>query len=61
MFVWHSCYLALGEVDRAMIHFKECLSSMPKGNQDAKILTEASDGLEKAQVALDLVIASSIL
>lgn len=61
MFALHSCYLALGEIDRAMIHYKECLSSMPKGSPDAKILTEASDGLEKAQVALDLVIVSSFL
>ncbi|XP_074585999.1 uncharacterized protein LOC141841714 isoform X1 [Curcuma longa] len=50
-----NCYLALGEIDRAMIHFKECLSSMPKGSPDAKILTEASDGLEKAQHVADHV------
>lgn len=34
---------------------------MHEGSPDAKILTEATDGLAKAQVALDLVTVLNIL
>lgn len=56
IFPWYSCHLALGEIDEAMKYFKKCLLSERDGNLDQKILIEASDGLQKAQVALNLLL-----
>ncbi|CAK9187687.1 unnamed protein product [Ilex paraguariensis] len=44
-----NCYLALGEVENASLHFMKCLQSGPDVCVDRKLLLEASEGLEKAQ------------
>ncbi|KAG8370996.1 hypothetical protein BUALT_Bualt13G0041200 [Buddleja alternifolia] len=44
-----SCYLALGEVENATLHFMKCLQAGPDVCVDRKLLVEASEGLEKAK------------
>ncbi|KAA8549812.1 hypothetical protein F0562_001496 [Nyssa sinensis] len=44
-----SCYLALGDVEGASLHFEKCLQSGSDICVDRKILVEASEGLQKAQ------------
>lgn len=44
-----SCYLTLGEVENATLHFMKCLQAGPDVCADRKILVEASEGLEKAK------------
>uniref|UniRef100_A0A5B7BJ91 J domain-containing protein n=1 Tax=Davidia involucrata TaxID=16924 RepID=A0A5B7BJ91_DAVIN len=44
-----SCYLALGDVEDASLHFKKCLQSGSDICVDRKLLVEASEGLQKAQ------------
>ncbi|KAI3461136.1 hypothetical protein Pfo_017799 [Paulownia fortunei] len=44
-----SCYLALGEVENATVHFMKCLQAGPDVCVDRKLLIEASEGLEKAK------------
>ncbi|PIN17694.1 hypothetical protein CDL12_09639 [Handroanthus impetiginosus] len=46
-----SCYLALGEVEDATLHFMKCLQVGPDASVDGKLLVEASEGLEKAKNA----------
>ncbi|XP_042373503.1 uncharacterized protein LOC121967390 isoform X2 [Zingiber officinale] len=48
-----SCHLTLGEVDEAIKFFNDCLLSKHDGNLDEKILTQSSDGLQKAQQVAD--------
>lgn len=47
-----SCYLALGEVEEALQHFKKCLQPGSDVCVDRKIMVEASEGVQKAQVNL---------
>ncbi|THU47440.1 hypothetical protein C4D60_Mb09t15540 [Musa balbisiana] len=47
--VGDGCHLALGEIEDALKHFKNCLQSNNEGSLDHKILVEASDGLLKTQ------------
>ncbi|KAL3850149.1 hypothetical protein ACJIZ3_012031 [Penstemon smallii] len=44
-----SCYLALGDVENATLHFMKCLQAGSDICADRKLLIEASEGLEKAQ------------
>lgn len=44
-----NCYLALGEIEDALRHFKKCLQTACDVSLDQKIRTEAVDGLQKAQ------------
>ncbi|KAG9446710.1 hypothetical protein H6P81_012838 [Aristolochia fimbriata] len=44
-----TCYLALGEAEDALKHFKNCLPSGGDLSLDRKIVIEASDGLQKAK------------
>ncbi|PSR90167.1 DnaJ subfamily C member like [Actinidia chinensis var. chinensis] len=44
-----NCYLALGEVEDASLHFMKCLQSGSEACMDRKLVLEASEGLEKAQ------------
>nr|XP_027123846.1 dnaJ homolog subfamily C member 7-like [Coffea arabica] len=44
-----NCYLALGEVDDASLHYMKCLQAGSDVCADRKLLVEASEGLEKAQ------------
>ncbi|KAL3828215.1 hypothetical protein ACJIZ3_017017 [Penstemon smallii] len=44
-----SCYLALGDVGNATLHFMKCLQAGSDVSADRKLLVEASEGLEKAQ------------
>ncbi|KAL3620377.1 hypothetical protein CASFOL_035289 [Castilleja foliolosa] len=44
-----SCYLALGEVENATLHYTKCLQAGPDVCVDRKLLIEASEGLEKAK------------
>ncbi|XP_057483978.1 uncharacterized protein LOC130770508 [Actinidia eriantha] len=44
-----NCYLALGEVEDASLHFMKCLQSGSEACVDRKLVLEASEGLEKAQ------------
>ncbi|OAY68611.1 DnaJ subfamily C member 7 [Ananas comosus] len=45
-----NCQLALGEIEDALKNFKKCLQSNKEATLDQKILTEASEGLQKAQL-----------
>lgn len=45
-----SCYLAIGEVEKATLQYMKCLQSGSDVCVDRKLLVEASEGLEKAQV-----------
>lgn len=47
----YSCHLALGEIEDALKRFKKCLQSDDGARSDQKILVEASEGVQKAQVA----------
>ncbi|GMP87840.1 hypothetical protein CsSME_00040052 [Camellia sinensis var. sinensis] len=44
-----NCYLALGEVEDASIHFIKCFQSGSDACVDRKLVLEASEGLEKVQ------------
>ncbi|XP_068665644.1 uncharacterized protein [Aristolochia californica] len=44
-----NCYLALGETEDALKHFKNCLPSGRDLSLDRKIVLEASDGLQKTK------------
>lgn len=44
-----SCYLTLGEVENATLHFMRCLQAGPDVCADRKLLVEASEGLEKTK------------
>ncbi|XP_052185716.1 uncharacterized protein LOC127797154 isoform X2 [Diospyros lotus] len=44
-----NCYLALGEVEDASLHFMKCLQSGSNACVDQKLVLEASEGLEKSQ------------
>ncbi|XAR60345.1 hypothetical protein NMG60_11033675 [Bertholletia excelsa] len=44
-----NCYLALGEVEDASLHFLKCLQSGSSACVDRKLVVEASEGLEKTQ------------
>jgi len=45
------CLLALGDVEEAQKAFEMCLKSNHLSSLDRKIVKEASDGLQKTQVA----------
>ncbi|KAK3023199.1 hypothetical protein RJ639_043664 [Escallonia herrerae] len=47
-----NCYLALGEVENASVHFLKCLQSGNEACVDRKLLVEASEGLEKTQATI---------
>nr|CAD1840027.1 unnamed protein product [Ananas comosus var. bracteatus] len=53
-----NCQLALGEIEDALKNFKKCLQSNKEATLDQKILTEASEGLQKAQKVSDYMIQS---
>ncbi|CAL9759983.1 unnamed protein product [Musa acuminata subsp. burmannicoides] len=55
------CHLALGEIEDALKHFKNCLQSKNEGSLDHKILVEASDGLLKTQQVADYMVQSEEL
>lgn len=50
-----SCYLALGEVENAILHYMKCLQAGSDVCADRKLLIEASEGLEKAQKVAELI------
>lgn len=52
----YSCLLALGDVEEAQKGFEICLKSNHAASLDRKVIEEASDGLQKAQVGLSLVL-----
>lgn len=56
-----NCYLAVGEVENALLHFTRCLQSGSDVCVDRKILVEASEGLEKAQKVSDCITQSAEL
>lgn len=45
-----SCYLSLGEIENASLHFVKCLQAKNDACADRKVLLEASEGLERVQV-----------
>lgn len=51
-----SCYLSLGEIEDASRYFKKCLQSGSEICVDRKIIVEASEGLQKAQVEFSLLL-----
>ncbi|XP_072982402.1 uncharacterized protein [Typha latifolia] len=56
-----NCQLALGEIEDALKYFRKCLKSNTDACLDPKIITEATDGLEKAQRVSDCIIQSDEL
>lgn len=54
-----NCYLALGEVDNASLHYIKCLQAGSDVCADRKLLVEASEGLEKAQKVSEFMKQSS--
>ncbi|EPS70164.1 hypothetical protein M569_04596, partial [Genlisea aurea] len=57
-----SCYLALGEVENATMHFNKCLQRSGDISADKKLHIEASEGLEKAEkLAECMKLASELL
>ncbi|PWA81145.1 dnaJ domain, Tetratricopeptide-like helical domain protein [Artemisia annua] len=49
------CYLAMGEIENARKQYTECLQSGTDNSVDRKVITEASEGLEKAQKVSDCI------
>ncbi|XP_024984367.1 uncharacterized protein LOC112520288 isoform X1 [Cynara cardunculus var. scolymus] len=47
------CYLAIGEVENASLQYMKCLQSGNDVCVDRKLLVEASEGLEKAQIVAE--------
>ncbi|XP_071701197.1 uncharacterized protein [Rutidosis leptorrhynchoides] len=47
------CYLAMGEIENAKTQYTKCLQLKADNNVDKKFLSEASEGLEKAQKVLE--------
>lgn len=56
-----NCYLALGEVEDASLHFMKCLQPGTDACVDRKLVLEASEGLEKAQKVLEYIRESESL
>ncbi|CAI9768623.1 unnamed protein product [Fraxinus pennsylvanica] len=56
-----NCYLALGEVENATLHFMKCLQAGPEVCVDRKLIIEASEGLQKAQKVTECMEQSSEL
>ncbi|XP_022854759.1 uncharacterized protein LOC111376064 isoform X2 [Olea europaea var. sylvestris] len=56
-----NCYLALGEVENATLHFTKCLQAGPEVCVDRKLLIEASEGLEKVQKVTECIKQSAEL
>lgn len=50
IFVFCSCYLAMGEIENAKEQYMKCLQFGDDDSVDRKLLAEASEGLEKVQV-----------
>ncbi|KAI3960806.1 hypothetical protein MKW98_026198 [Papaver atlanticum] len=50
-----NCHLALGEIEDALKYFKRCLHSGAEVSLDQKVMTEASNGLEKTQQVEELI------
>lgn len=51
MFVYrYSCHLVLGEVENALQYFSKCLEMGAGVCLDRKIVIDAADGQQKAQV-----------
>ncbi|KAI3984059.1 hypothetical protein MKX01_035186 [Papaver californicum] len=50
-----NCHLALGEIEDALKYFKRCLDSGAEVCLDQKVMTEASNGLEKTQLVAELI------
>lgn len=44
-----NCYLSLGEIENASLHFMKCLQAGNDVCADRKVLVEASEGLERVQ------------
>ena len=53
---FYSCLLALGDVEEAQKGFEICLKSNHAASLNHKIIEEASDGLQKAQVTWSVVL-----
>jgi len=45
-----SCHLLLGEVENAQLCFKKCMESGSAVCLDRRVIVEAADGVQKAQV-----------
>ncbi|KDP22123.1 hypothetical protein JCGZ_25954 [Jatropha curcas] len=56
-----NCYLALGEVEDALLYFKKCLQLGSDVCVDRKIAVEASEGLQKAQKVSECLLRSADL
>ncbi|XP_058107235.1 uncharacterized protein LOC131250873 [Magnolia sinica] len=56
-----NCYLALGEIEEALKHFKKCLQAGNDVSFDQKIRIEASDGLQKARQVAEYMDRSAVL
>ncbi|KAI3838481.1 hypothetical protein MKX03_013245 [Papaver bracteatum] len=50
-----NCHLALGEIEDALKYFERCLHSGAELSLDQKVMTEASNGLEKTQQVEELI------
>lgn len=44
-----NCYLVLGDIENALLHFTRCSQSGPFDSPDRKLVEEASEGLKKAK------------
>ncbi|KAL1552965.1 hypothetical protein AAHA92_13701 [Salvia divinorum] len=56
-----SCYLTLGDVENATVHFTKCLQAGPDVCTDRKLLVEASEGLEKTKKVADCMVKAAEL
>jgi DnaJ family protein C protein 7 len=56
-----NCYLSLGEIENASVHFLKCLQTGSDVCVDRKLYVEASEGLEKAQKVSECVKQSAEL
>ncbi|XP_047970915.1 uncharacterized protein LOC125214080 [Salvia hispanica] len=56
-----SCYLTLGDIENATVHFTKCLQAGPDVCADRKLLVEASEGLEKAKKVTDCMVKAGEL
>ncbi|XP_076939030.1 uncharacterized protein LOC143607474 [Bidens hawaiensis] len=49
------CYLAIGEIENAKRQYMKCLEFGNENSVDGKVISEASEGLEKVQKVLDCI------
>ena len=57
----YSCHLLLGEFQEAMLYYNSCLESGNDVCLDRRIIIEAADGLQKAQVTYIFLFDATIL